>query len=94
MSVALLKVGRQVDAVTYSDIATVELRDNVGDLFVDADDELLAVMEARPPPAHRPRVRALAQGRVPSWDETETFRDGGGGVRSWADTGGCQGCGR
>jgi hypothetical protein len=37
----------QVDAVTYSDIATVELRDNVGDLFVDQSHPLLAVMEVR-----------------------------------------------
>ena len=82
-----------MDAVTYSDIATVELRDNVGDLFVDADDELLAVMEARPPPAHRPRVRALAQGRVPSWDETETFRDGGGACVAGQTLGAAKGVG-
>ena len=54
-----------MDAVTYSDIATMELLDNVGDLFVDADYELLAIIEAPPPPAHRPSVRALAQTRVP-----------------------------
>ena len=54
-----------MDAVTYSDIATVELLDNVGDLFDDADDELLAVIEAPTPPAHRPSVCALAQRRVP-----------------------------
>ena len=56
---------RQVDAVTYADIATVELRDNVGDLFVDGDDELLAVMEARPRPDTRARTRARARSARP-----------------------------
>ena len=36
---------RTVDAVTYADITTVELKDNVADLFVDAYNEHIAVME-------------------------------------------------
>jgi len=36
---------RTVDAVTYEDITTVELKDNVADLFVDAFNEHIAVME-------------------------------------------------
>lgn len=36
---------RTVDAVTYSDITTVELKDNVADLFVDQHDEHIAVLE-------------------------------------------------
>lgn len=36
---------RTVDAVTYTDIATVELKDNVADLFVSPKDDVIAVME-------------------------------------------------
>ena len=36
---------RTVDGVTYADIATVELKDNVADLFVDAFNEHIAVLE-------------------------------------------------
>lgn len=36
---------RTVDAVTYTDIATIELKENVTDLFVDNSNGLIAVME-------------------------------------------------